>query len=310
MSDTTSYTPEEVAKILKISRFTVYEMIKRGDLAAYHIGRKVRVEAPDLENYIQKSKKNTLAPSTAAQPSEQAAIEPDSLILCGQDIILDILIRNIEKAMPQIRCFRNYSGSIDGLLALYRGTVNATAVHLWDSDTDTYNIPYVRRFLPGHRTMVYNLASRNTGFYVAKSNPKAISTWKDLTRPDVKLINRERGSGARVLLDEMLHVLDIDCRQVRGYAQEETSHLAIASYVARGEADVGIGIEKAALQVDGVDFILQKKERYDIVFRKEDADKPPFKTLLSIIRSETFRNEVAGMGGYDLSHTGELMASI
>ena len=310
MNDTTSYTPTEVAKILKISRFTVYEMIKRGDLAAYHIGRKVRVEAPDLEVYIQRSKKNNLTKQTSAQPSiDVPAAEPDSLIICGQDIMLDILTRHLEKILPNIRCLRNYAGSIDGLLALYRGTANVATAHLWDSDTDTYNTPYVRRFLPGHRTLVYNLAYRNTGFYVAKGNPKNISTWQDLTRSDITLINRERGSGARVLLDEMLHVLDTDYRQIKGYSCEEMSHLAVASCVARGEADVGIGIEKAALQVSDIDFIFQKKERYDIVFRKEDAEKPHFEALLNVIRSDIFRNEVGGMGGYDLSQTGQLMGN-
>ena len=312
MSDnTTAYTPEEIAKILKISRFTVYEMIKRGDLAAYHIGRKVRVEAPDLEVYIQRSKKNTLSKQTAAQPpTDEPVTEPDSFIICGQDIMLDILIRHLEKALPHVRCFRNYSGSIDGLLALYRGTANIATAHLWDSDTDTYNTPYVRRFLPGHRTLVYNLAYRNTGFYVAKGNPKNINNWQDLTRPDITLINRERGSGSRVLLDEMLHVLDIDYLQIKGYSKEETSHLAVASYIARGEADVGIGTEKAALQVNALDFIFQKKERYDLVLRKEDVDKPHFQALLEVIRSDTFRNEVGGMGGYDLSQTGQLMGNI
>ena len=311
MSDTTSYTPDEVAKILKISRFTVYEMIKRGDFPAYRIGRKVRVEAPDLELYIQNSKKNSpLQQQPAPPPSEHPATESDSLIICGQDIILDILTRHLERLLPGIRCLRNHSGSIDGLLALYRGTANVVTTHLWDSDTDTYNTPYIRRFLPGHRTLVYNLAHRNTGFYVAKGNPKGINNWHDLTRSDVTLINRERGSGARVLLDVMLHVLALDYRQIKGYTREESSHLAVASCVARGEADVGIGIEKAALQVNGVDFIFQKKERYDMVFRKEDADKPHFQALLTAIRSDSFRNEVAGMGGYDLSQTGQLMGNI
>ncbi|MDF2874701.1 MAG: excise: binding domain, excisionase family [Sporomusa sp.] len=311
MSDTTSYTPDEVAKILKISRFTVYEMIKRGDFPAYRIGRKVRVEAPDLELYIQTSKKNSpLQQHPGQAPTVQPATEQNSLIICGQDIILDIITRHLERVMPNIRCFRNHSGSIDGLLALYRGTANVVTTHLWDSDTDTYNTPYIRRFLPGHRTLVYNLAYRNTGFYVAKGNPKNITSWHDLTRPDVTLINRERGSGARVLLDEMLHVLNIDYHKIKGYTSEETSHLAVASCVARDEADVGIGIEKAALQVNGIDFVLQKKERYDIVFRKEDADKPHFQALLTVIRSDSFRNEVAGMGGYDLSQTGQLMGNI
>lgn len=309
MTDTISYTPEEVAKILRISRFTVYEMIKRGDLTAYRIGRKVRIEAPDLEVYIRNSK--NLSPAAQAQatrPAEASAPVQEGLIICGQDVILDILTRHLEKALPYIRFLRNYAGSIDGLMALYRGMANAATTHLWDSDSDTYNVPYVRRLLPGHRTLIINLAYRMEGFYVAKGNPKAITGWRDLTKHGVRFVNRERGSGARVLLDEQLRSLGIDSRDIVGYNQEETSHLAVASSVARGDADVGLGIEKAALQVREIDFIPLQKERYDLVIRKEDAAKPHFRALLTVLRSSAFRNEVAGMGGYDLTHTGEILA--
>jgi len=308
MTTVTSYTPEEVATILKISRFTVYEMIKRGDLTAYRIGRKMRIEAPDLEAYIKKSK----GQFPSQQHSQPAAITPpasqEALIICGQDIILDILTRHLEKEMPQIRFLRNYIGSIDGLLALYRGAANVVTTHLWDSDTDTYNVPYVRRLLPGHKTLIINLVYRTEGFYVAKGNPKNIAAWQDLARQDVRFVNRERGSGARVLVDEQLRIQHIDHAEVNGYNHEEASHLAVASCVARGDADVGVGIEKAALQVSAIDFIPLKKERYDLVIRKEDAERPQFKAMLSILQSQAFRNEIAGMGGYDLSQTGKIMA--
>jgi len=307
MTSVAAYTPEEVAQILKISRFTVYEMIKRGDLTAYRIGRKMRIEAPDLENYIKKSKGQSPAQQQVQQVAPTSVSLPETMIICGQDVILDILARHLEKKMPQVRFLRNYDGSIDGLLALYRGTANAVTAHLWDSDTDTYNVPYVRRLLPGHRTLIINLVSRMEGFYVAKGNPKNITTWQDLARPDVRFVNRERGSGARVLIDEQLRVLKIDYATINGYDREEASHLAVASCVARGEADVGVGTEKAALQVSGIDFVPLKKERYDLVIRKGDAELPQFKALLSILQSQAFRNEISGMGGYDLSQTGQIM---
>ena len=309
MSETVSYTPEEVAKLLKITRYTVYEMIKRGDLTAYHIGRKVRVEAPDLEIYIKKSK--SLSPAAMQQPlncAEIPAPAPDGLIICGQDLVLDILTRHLEKEMSQVKFLRNFVGSVDGLLALYRGAANAVTAHLWDSDTDSYNVPYVRRILPGHRTLIINLVYRMEGFYVAKGNPLAITSWQDLTNPGVRLVNREPGSGARVLLDEKLRALNIDYLDIAGYRQEETSHLAVASRVARGEADVGLGIEKTALQVSGIDFVPLQKERYDLVIRKEDAAKPQFQALLKVLKSSSFKSELSGMGGYDLTHTGEVMA--
>lgn len=309
MTDSQSYTPEELAKILKITRFTVYEMIKRGDLPAYRIGRKVRVEAADLDAYINKSKSASCpAPQTNEPATAPSRIGADELVICGQDSSLDILTRHLQKELPHIRLLRNYIGSIDGLLALYHGKANVVTTHLWDSDSDSYNTPYVRRLLPGHRTLIINLVFRTEGFYVPNGNPQRILDWPDLCKPGIRFVNRECGSGARVLLDEKLRIHNIDRDRINGYAEEEMSHLAVASRVARGEADVGLGIEKASLQVKELDFVPLQKERYDLIIRREDAEKPTFKALLAALRSKAFHNELRGMGGYDLKHTGEIMA--
>lgn len=313
MSTDISYTPEEIAKILRISKFTVYELIKRGELSAYRIGRKVRVEGADLENYKQKSKVLNLSASLSAPQAISEQGNPCSscntnLVICGQDIVLDILTRYLEKQFPQIHFLRRYIGSIDGLMALYRGLANVVTAHLWDSDTNEYNLPYVRRLLPGHQTCIINLVYRMEGFYVAKGNPKNITAWTDLTKPDVRFINRERGSGARVLLDEQLKISEINRNNVLGYGDEELTHLAIASKVSRGEADVGLGIEKVAMQFINIDFIPLHKERYDLVIRLEDLERPHFQALISILKSSSFRNEVLGIGGYDISRMGEIIA--
>lgn len=316
MSSDISYTPEEVAKILKISKFTVYELIKRGELTAYHIGRKVRVENADLDRYKQRAKGASSALSSASSsfgnsPSSNTnSASDEGLVICGQDIVLDILTRQLEKQFPSLRFLRHYIGSIDGLNALYRGLANVVTTHLWDSDTDEYNIPYVRRMIPGHAAMIINLVYRIEGFYVAKENPKNVLTWNDLTRPDIRFINRERGSGARVLLDEKLRVLKISHTSINGYTDEEMSHVAVASKVARGEADVGLGIEKAAMQVNNIDFIPLQKERYDLVIRQEDLEKPHFQALMSILNTTSFKNEVMGIGGYDVSHMGQVIATV
>ncbi|OLN33275.1 helix-turn-helix transcriptional regulator [Desulfosporosinus metallidurans] len=315
MSTDVSYTPEEVAKILRISKFTVYELIKRGDLTAYHIGRKVRVEGADIESYKQKSKGiNSLAspldPPALSERLNHCSPSDEGLVICGQDIVLDILTRYLEKQFPQVHFLRRYIGSIDGLMALYRGLANVVTAHLWDSDTNEYNLPYVRRLLPGHPTCIINLVYRMEGFYVAKGNPKNITTWSDITKPDVRFINRERGSGARVLLDEQLRISEISHKDILGYGDEEMTHLAIASKVARGEADVGLGIEKVAMQFINLDFIPLHKERYDLVIRQEDLERPHFQALMSILKSPSFRNEVMGIGGYDISRMGEIIAEV
>lgn len=312
MSDTISYTPEEVGKILKISRFTVYEFIKRGELTAYHIGRKLRIEAADLDVFMKNAKgtNQLISEPPTSQITNLSFSNQDGLIICGQDVVLDVLTRHLEKQMPHVRFLRSYNGSMDGLFALYRGTANLITTHLWDGDTGEYNIPYVRRILPGQRAIIINLVYRQAGFYVAPGNPKNIKDWPDLLQSNIRFINRERGSGARVLLDEKFQQLNLDPRAIPNYSQEETSHLAIASCVARGETDVGIGIEKVAMQVQNVEFIPLQKERYDLVLLRHDLDKPPFQALLSILRSPIFRNEVAGMGGYDVSRMGDIMAEL
>jgi putative molybdopterin biosynthesis protein len=312
MSEDVSYTPEEVAKILNISKYTVYELIKRDELAAYRIGRKVRVDSVDIEAFKRNSKNVTSFTAPATPPTSSGSYSPldEGLIICGQDITLDILSRHLERKFPHVRFLRQNIGSIDGLMALYRGMANVVTAHLWDSDTNEYNTPYVRRMLPGHRALLINLVYRTEGFYVAKGNPKKILTWADLARPDLRFVNRERGSGARVLLDEHLRIQGIAHQCVNGYANEEMSHLAVASKVARGEADVGLGIEKAAQQVNNLDFVPLQVERYDLVMRQEDIEKPYFQALLSILKSAAFKNEILGIGNYDVTRMGEIMAEV
>lgn len=320
MKDGSSLTPEEVASTLKIAKNTVYELIKRGELAAYRVGRKIRVDQKDVEAYKNLGKKleSTTAPYSAAihtLPTTAPDIEeqPSNLqriVICGQDAILDILARYLERHPNGVGALRHHVGSFNGLLALYQGKVHMTAVHLWAGERDLYNIPYVRRLLPGIPTLIVHLACRMQGFYVAKGNPEGITTWQDLTRPGIRFINREKGSGTRVLLNEQFRLLGLDTSQINGYEKEELSHLTVASAVARGEADVGLGIEKASLQTRGIDFVPLQKERYELVMKKEDADKPQFQAVLEIIQSQEFKKELLGLGDYDLTETGRIVAEV
>lgn len=330
MEENRSLTPQEVADILKIAKNTVYELIKRGELNAYRVGKKVRVDMRDVEEY--KTRMKTSRPKTTegvegnrgASASSVAAVSPGipsaeippmssvtlppnkEIVICGQDVMLDILSRYLERHPKGVRTLRSYIGSYNGLYALYQGNVQLATAHLWDSDSGQYNIPYVRRMLPGFSAVVVHLACRWQGLYVAKNNPKSIHSWEDLKRPELSIINREKGSGTRVLLDEHLKKMGISPAKLNGYTREVFSHLAVASIVARGEADFGLGNEKTALQVQEIDYIPLQKERYDLVIRKEDLDKPPFTAVLEIIRSPEFRAELEGLGGYDLQETGKI----
>jgi putative molybdopterin biosynthesis protein len=181
------------------------------------------------------------------------------------------------------------------------------AVHLWDSDSGNYNVAFVRHLLPGISAILINLAMRMQGFYVKANNPKNIKNWNDLIRPEIQFVNREKGSGTRVLLDEKFRQLGYDRFLIQGYEREELSHLAVASAVARGEADVGLGNQKAAMQVREIEFIPLQRERYDLVIKKEDWSTAWYKAVINIINSNEYINELKGLGDYDLSETGNII---
>ncbi|WP_276618965.1 helix-turn-helix transcriptional regulator [Syntrophomonas wolfei] len=317
MKEDRSLTPQEVAKILKITKYTVYEMVKRGELPAYRIGRKIRIEQRDVDAYIKQGKKykykeiDTLEASSKPQAARQDYLSnAPGLVICGQDLLLDVLSRHLESHSQGCRAFRHNIGSFAGLLQLYQGESDMAGIHLWDSDSDSYNIPYVRRMVPGISTLIIHLAMRQQGFYVARGNPLEIKGWEDLTLPDLRFINREPGCGTRVLLDEHLYQMKLDRRKINGYKREETSHLAVASAVARGTADLALGNEKAAMQVRGIEFIPLQKERYELVIRKEDHDKAEIRAALDIINSAAFKSELEGLGDYCLEETGRIVAEI
>lgn len=314
MEKQSSLTPQEVADILKIAKTTVYELIKRGELRAYHIGRKVRIDLKDVDAY-KENKKGSLTTRTApslfdSSPPLQSEKRSDgkSIIISGQDIMLDILCRFLEMSPSKARGLRSHHGSYNALYAMYHGDVDAAGVHLWDGHTDTYNINYVKSLLPGVGCTLIHLACRKVGFYVQKGNPKNIAGWQDFSRNDISIVNREKGAGIRILLDGKLKQLGIDKHIVHGYENESQSHLAAAGIISQGGADLSVGNEKAALQVKGIDFIPQQTERYELAVKTEDMIKPEFMQLIEIINSGEYKKELNSLGGYDISETGQIVA--
>lgn len=316
MVENKALTPQEIAEVLKISKSTVYDLIKRRELNAYRVGKKLRVDLEDVENYKNKTKDTKPVSTFPPEPSnfislpvyEEAHHSNSSFIISGQDLILDILCRYLDRHPKGVRALRSYEGSYNAIYALYQGEVHVATAHMWDGKTGEYNVPYIDRMLPGTPTVIIRLASRMQGFYVAKGNPKNIKDWNDLHRSDLTIVNREKGSGTRILLDEHLRKMGISGRSINGYLRELHSHLAIASSVARGDADLGIGNEKASLQVQGIDFIPIQKEQYDMVIKKEDLSHPAFDAIFEIIRSDEFKFELQGLGGYDLTELGKVIA--
>lgn len=313
MSSDQSYTTEEIAQLLKISKLTVYDLIKKGKLPAYRVGKQMRVDATDLEAYKRQSKGGVglSAASTDEPPhvrsatKELAGVRP--LVITGQDMSLDILSKHIEKQAAGFRALRSFAGSLDSLISMYQGQTDLVSTHLLDGDTGEYNLPYIRKILVGSSYIVVNLLARQAGFYVRQGNPFGLKGWQDLDKPGLRLVNREIGSGARVLLDEQLRLHRIAPSSLLGYDTIESNHLAVAGKVGLGEADVGIGIEKAAAIVGSVAFIPLIRERYDLVMRKSPDNARWIEAVLDILKSEAYLNELRAIQGYDLSETGTIL---
>ena len=313
MDKESALSVQDVAEQLNVSKSMIYKLIKKGEINSYTVGRKVRFNAEDVQDYIARSKKGqTAARDVAKVPDSLGLSKPEAkgngFVICGQDLILDVLSNYMR--MYDVQALRAYIGSYDSLISLYKNKIDVASVHLWDGDSDSYNIPYVKRLLPGTPAVIVHLTCRMQGLYVAKGNPKQITCWEDFRREDITMINREPGAGSRVLLDENLKRLGIASNTVKGYSKEHQSHLAVASAISGGEADVAVGTEKIARQVDNIDFIPLKKEHYDLVFKKENMQKHEIQTMLKVIQSTAFQNEFSQIGGYDTSDMGRIIAEL
>ncbi|PID25136.1 substrate-binding domain-containing protein [Sporosarcina sp. P7] len=305
-----SYTTDEIAQLLKVSKLTVYDIIKKGEIRAYRVGRQMRVDAVDLTAYKERLKSGGESTPVSSKSMIPQVTVPESvtdkqIIISGQDLSLDIMASHIEES-GLFRPLRSFSGSLNSLIKMYQGQADIVSTHLFDGETGEYNMPYIKRLLTGRSYMVLNLLGRKAGLYVQKDNPRNLQNWSDLGQSGIRLVNRERGSGARVLLDEQLRLAGITTRSIIGYDDEELNHMAVATRIASGQADVGVGIEKTARLIN-VDFIPLIQEQYDLVLIKTPENEKLRGLVVEILNSAPFKEKLAAIGGYDLTKTGTIL---
>jgi putative molybdopterin biosynthesis protein len=245
--------------------------------------------------------KSSLPPQSGPQAVQNSG---RSLRFVGShDMLVESLVRLLSEHDSKTHLSTEYTGSLGGLMALAQRNADVVGTHLWDESTDSYNLPFVRRLLPGRQLVLITLADRSLGLILPAGNPDGITDLGDLARPEGRLANRQPGSGTRVWLDAQLKTLDIKPASVPNYAQEELTHLAVARAVAEGRATVGLGIHAAAAAY-GLAFVPLTRERYELVIPGESWSLLAIQALVEIVRSSTLKKSIAALGGYDSSRTG------
>ena len=234
----------------------------------------------------------------------RSEIEKTILAIGSHDLTLDLIAQFL--AEHDRRLASANVGSQGGLVALRRKEAHIAGSHLLDPKDGAYNISYIRQYMPDIPVKVVALVGRDQGLIVRKGNPKGIKSLEDLTRHEVQFVNRQRGAGTRVLLDYHLGTKGITQEAIAGYNQEEYTHLGVASAVASGRADCGLGVAVAAQALD-LDFVPLFQERYDLVMPKEFSDGDLLAPLFDLLVDSRFRQAVSTLKGYDVSVMGTVI---
>lgn len=290
-------TPDEVAQLFKISKHTVYELIKRGELRAFKIGNKMRIEQDEVNRYKQQMETTPRVKTS----------DPYSIQLAGShDFLIEHLVKYVASQHIGLSIQPTYIGSLEGLMMLYRNMCDAAAIHLLDPASKEYNLPFIKQLFVHEPITVMRFAAREQGFIVTKGNPKNITTFQDLTRKDVVFVNRQKGSGTRYLLDYYLAQEGIHPSSIKGYDHEEWTHLSTAALINGGKADAALGVQSATENLQ-VDFIPVMKEQFDLVFRWTEQNKIALEQLIDLLEFTSFKDSLQNKAGYDVSEFGKII---
>ena len=227
-------------------------------------------------------------------------IDKTILFTGSHDLLLDVL--KILLWDEEIPLSISSIGSLGGMIAVKKGHVHLAGSHLIDPESGDYNIPYIKK-LDIKDIVVLHLAKREQGIMVPKNNPKNIKDIKDLSRKDIRFINRQKGSGTRMLFDLLIEKEGLSPEKIRGYDREVITHTEVGLQIKNGHADCGLGIYSVA-KIFNLDFIPLAHEEYDLIVRKDFVQDKRFDVLMKKIQSEEFKTRALELGGYDISKTG------
>lgn len=285
--------------------------LPRNPLRLCKVNGQVIAVAPDSGNWgLAPTDAVLLAPILEGKRNVNAAIEilgenwnnPGRVLIAGCDPSAPILASALEQQGCELVV--SYHNSQRSLSLLGEKLVHIAGTHLLNEGTGKTDLLPITKMFPRNSVAVFSYAIWEEGLVVARGNPKKISGIRDLLRKDIRIMNREPGSGCRQLLDRQLSKHRVARNKVRGYDQIVLGHLPAVRQVYAGEADCCIGIEAGARTL-GLDFIALHRKPYHLVIRRKDLELPPVRTLLETLGRASFRREMEACTGYDMSTAGD-----
>ena len=231
----------------------------------------------------------------------------NTLVVIGShDPLLDELADMLHLENASLYMSSSHVGSMGGIMAIRRGEAHAAGCHLLDTADGSYNRSFIRKYFPKGGVRLISCVGRQQGLMVAKGNPLNIQKFADIAKDGVRYVNRQKGSGTRILTDYLCKQENVDAASVYGYDREELTHTSVAAQIVSASADAGMGIYSAAKLYD-LDFIPICIEEYDLIIPDHAWDTPMVQELLTILKSDAFREKMLSLGGYTVDNPGEII---
>ena len=238
--------------------------------------------------------------------SPRSKLQNTLVVIGSHDPLLDELGDMLHLENPELYMSSSHVGSMGGIMAIRRGEAHAAGCHLLDTNDGTYNRSFIRKYFPKGGVRLISCVGRQQGLMVAKGNPLNIQKFADIAGKGVRYVNRQKGSGTRILTDYLCKQENLDTAAIYGYDREELTHTSVAAQIGSGSADAGMGIYSAAKLYD-LDFIPICVEEYDLMIPDHAWDTPMVRELLTILKSDAFREKILSLGGYTVDNPGEII---
>lgn len=238
--------------------------------------------------------------------SPRSKLENTLVVIGSHDPLLDELADMLHLENPELYMSSSHVGSMGGIMAIRRGEAHAAGCHLLDTADGSYNRSFIRKYFPKGDVRLISCVGRQQGLMVARGNPLNIRKFSDIARDGVRYVNRQKGSGTRILTDYLCKREHVDASAIYGYDREELTHTSVAAQIVSGSADAGMGIYSAAKLYD-LDFIPICIEEYDLIIPDHAWETPMVRSLLTILKSDAFREKILSLGGYTVDNPGEVI---